>query len=163
MSIYDFVHVSHNYTAIILSVSSSKPSFNQNPCTKPIPLPLPLPTSAPAAAPGYGGAYAGYAPAAAAHDSWGGYQAAAAARERARYAPYPAYGPAPPAYRREPYYEAAPRRDPYYDVGVSLGQGGEGRSIGGVGWMDFGMLGMFLTVLKFIESVLADMVPMGFF
>ncbi|XP_037084041.1 RNA-binding protein 4-like isoform X2 [Pollicipes pollicipes] len=67
---------------------------------------------------GYAGAYAGYAaPAAATHDSWGGYQAAAAARERARYAPYPAYGPAPPAYRRDPYYDVTPRRDPYYDVG----------------------------------------------
>jgi len=63
----------------------------------------------------YGGAYApAYAPVP--HDPYGGYQAAAAARDRARYAPYPAYGPPPPAYRRDPYYDAVPRRDPYYDV-----------------------------------------------
>ncbi|KAF0290261.1 RNA-binding protein lark [Amphibalanus amphitrite] len=77
-----------------------------------------------AGATGYGGAYAGYAPAAAPHDTWGGYQAAAAARERARYAPYPAYGPAPPTYRRDPYYDTAPRRDPYYDVGGYYAQPG---------------------------------------
>jgi len=56
----------------------------------------------------------------------GGYGAPAAdyggaygygARDRGRYAPYPAYAPPPPAYRRDPYADpyAVPRRDPYYE------------------------------------------------
>ncbi|XP_037071302.1 RNA-binding protein lark-like [Pollicipes pollicipes] len=60
----------------------------------------------------------GYGAPAGPADAWAGYQAAAAsagARERARYAPYPAYAPPPPAYRRDVYYDPAARRDTYYE------------------------------------------------
>ncbi|XP_043212766.1 RNA-binding protein lark-like, partial [Amphibalanus amphitrite] len=47
-----------------------------------------------------------YAAVPAAAVDWSSYSAATlGARERARYAPYPAYAPPPASYRREPYYE----------------------------------------------------------